>query len=108
MPDAARGFPVTLYAKYEDNVNTAVKGVAIAAERLRERSKFVAIQVTFRENRNELTLKVVYVSEDVVRSSQQQLDELRKGAKPSRNASDAKADRGALTVASATDYKVFI
>ena len=36
MPDADVGFPVDLHAKYEPNVNTAFKGIAIAARRCLE------------------------------------------------------------------------
>ena len=84
LPDAVRGFPVTIFAKYEDNVNTAIKGCAIAAERLREKGRLVAVEPSFRENRNELTFKVIDIS---------QISE--------DDDSDA-----ALTVASATDYKI--
>ncbi|KAJ8601836.1 hypothetical protein CTAYLR_009051 [Chrysophaeum taylorii] len=83
LPDAVRGFPVAIFAKYEDNVNTAIKGAAIAAERLREQGRYVGVEASFRDNRNEVTLMVV----DVHRSPDEH-------------------ERGALTVASQTDYKV--
>ena len=57
MPDAVVGFPVDLHAKYEANVNTALKGVAIAARRcLEDRDLHLACAPRFRDNRNELCL----------------------------------------------------
>lgn len=47
LPDAVRGFPVAIFAKYEDNVNTAVKGVAIAAERLRDQGTSHCLYLSF-------------------------------------------------------------
>ena len=99
LPDAVRGFPVTIFAKYEDNVNTAIKGTAIAAERLRDQGRYVGVEASFRDNRNELTLKVLDMPEthalrDLVETSGSTEDTTQKN------------DRGALTVASATDYKV--
>lgn len=82
LPDAVRGFPVALFAKYEDNVNTAVKGAAIAAERLKAQGRNVAVEASFRLNRNELTLLVIDVTVPII------------GEPPA-----------ALTVASQTGYK---
>mmetsp|Transcript_15625 Transcript_15625/g.48878 ORF Transcript_15625/g.48878 Transcript_15625/m.48878 type:complete len:346 (+) Transcript_15625:138-1175(+) len=100
LPDAVRGFPVAIFAKYEDNVNTAIKGAAIAAERLREQGRHVGVEASFRENRNEVTLMVVDIPRtqwhDDKLSLQPQTDEKVRAA----------PDRGALTVASQTDYKV--
>lgn len=59
MPDAVVGFPVDLHAKYEANVNTTFKGVAIAARRcLEDRDLYLACVPRFRDNRNELTASV--------------------------------------------------
>lgn len=84
MPSAVVGFPVTLHAKYQDNVNTTLKGVAIALQKCLELEAYIACAPSFRENRNELTLTVV------------------KLASESPSADDADV----LTVARATDYKV--
>lgn len=56
LPDAVRGFPVAIFAKYEDNVNTAVKGVAIAAERLREQGMSIPIYKAQKQKRAPLSL----------------------------------------------------
>lgn len=87
MASAVVGFPVSLHAKYEANVNTALKGVAIATKRCaEEQHTYVACAPSFRENRNELTLTVV------------------KLAGPSPAVVDGRGD--VLTVARATDYRV--
>lgn len=78
-----KGFPVAIFAKYEANVNTAVKGAAIAAARLEKKGRYVGLQAQFRENRNELTLLVVDI-------------------RPRYD----KYTSNILTVASHTDYKV--
>ncbi|KAJ8600092.1 hypothetical protein CTAYLR_003443 [Chrysophaeum taylorii] len=85
MASAVVGFPVSLHAKYEANVNTALKGVAIATKRCaEEQGTYVACAPSFRENRNELTVTVVKLA----------------GA-------PAVLDGGnVLTVARATDYRV--
>lgn len=88
MASAVVGFPVSLHAKYEANVNTALKGVAIATKRCAdEQSTYVACAPSFRENRNELTLTVVKLA----------------GPSPALNGSNA---GDVLTVARATDYRV--
>ena len=74
---AVVGFPVVLHAKYEGNVNTAIKGLAIATKRLT-----VACVPTFRENRTELTFTVVQVR------------------------GDPPPTRDLLSVARATDYRI--
>lgn len=85
LPDAVRGFPVVVYAKYEDNVNTACKGAAIAAERLKEKGLRLTVLASFRDNRNEVTFKLDLAP-----------------AQP-----EEATGRGVvLTVASGTDYKV--
>jgi len=89
LPSAVVGFPVALHSKYEVNVNTAVKGVAIAAKRCRdELAAPIACAPSFRENRNELTITVV---------------ELQRAA-PDVDAPGAAVET--LTVARATDYRV--
>ena len=87
MPDAVVGFPVDLHAKYEANVNTALKGVAIAARRcLEDRDLHLACAPRFRDNRNELTASVYPLLE----------------RPPDPDAPDVEV----LTVARATDYRV--
>ena len=87
MPDAVVGFPVDLHAKYEANVNTALKGVAIAARRcLEDRDLHLACAPRFRDNRNELTVSVYPLLE----------------RSPDPDAPDVEV----LTVARATDYRV--
>ena len=58
LPDAVVGFPVTLHAKYDKPTNTALKACAIALTNCANDYKmYVACTLTFRENRNELTVK---------------------------------------------------
>mmetsp|Transcript_24741 Transcript_24741/g.36275 ORF Transcript_24741/g.36275 Transcript_24741/m.36275 type:complete len:249 (+) Transcript_24741:154-900(+) len=57
MEDAVKGFPVTLHAKYDKNVNTTLKACASGLARCaNEYDKHAAMELTFRENRNELTI----------------------------------------------------
>mmetsp|Transcript_60170 Transcript_60170/g.82486 ORF Transcript_60170/g.82486 Transcript_60170/m.82486 type:complete len:283 (-) Transcript_60170:364-1212(-) len=59
LPNARRAFPVQLFAKNEANVNTAAKGVAIAYDKLKNKGVYVGAEISFRDQRNELTYKIV-------------------------------------------------
>jgi len=60
LPGARNGFPVYLFSKFEKNTNTAVKGIVKASRRLAEQSGIhVGTIPFFRQNRKELTLKIV-------------------------------------------------
>lgn len=112
LPGAVRGFPAAIFAKYEDNVNTAVKGAAIAIERLRMQGRCIGVEASFRENRNELTLVVVEVADHVWRNEAQLVDRTAPLGLVDLKAPDKVAiyrtplEKEALTVASQTDYKV--
>uniref|UniRef100_A0A7S3K262 Uncharacterized protein n=1 Tax=Aureoumbra lagunensis TaxID=44058 RepID=A0A7S3K262_9STRA len=95
MASAVVGFPVTLHAKYEANVNTSIKGIAIAAKRcVEELGIHIACAPHFRENRNELTLTVVKISANSAILASQ-FD----------NATTPKT-KDVLTVARSTDYRI--
>jgi len=91
LPSARQRFPVRIHAKYDQNCNTAIKGVVTAQRLLSQRHEiYVGVTPCFRANRNELTLQVMPLA-----SQPQHLDD------------PASVDLApTLSVARATDPKV--